>query len=232
MNRLIVPILLVLAGYHLSAHAGVVVGGTRLIYKGEVQDASIGLENTGKESFLVQSWVEDEKGGSAQSVFLVTPPLFRMGPESSNLLRVVKMSSLPEDKESLFWFNVRSIPSTNNKVDANQLTLSVQSRIKLIYRPEALLGVAIDKVAANLTWRCDDRGGRVTNDSQYYMNFASVVINGVEVKAPGYVAPGQSKHFEVPNPAVSCAISWQVINDYGSAGQVHSNHGVAKRSRG
>ncbi|MFP3541429.1 fimbria/pilus periplasmic chaperone, partial [Pseudomonas sp. SIMBA_044] len=84
------------------------------------------------------------KGGDAQSVFLVTPPLFKMAPESASLLRVIKIGNLPEDRESLFWLNVRSIPSVKSGVDANQLTLSVQSRMKLIYRPQALLANTVD----------------------------------------------------------------------------------------
>jgi fimbrial chaperone protein len=205
------------------AHAGVVVGGTRLVFKGAVKDTSIGLENTDKSAFLVQAWVEDEKGGDAQSVFLVTPPLFKMAPESASLLRVIKIGNLPEDRESLFWLNVRSIPSVKSGVDANQLTLSVQSRMKLIYRPQALLANTVDAMAAGLQWHCRGASLGVSNPTKYYMNFASVKVSGVEIKTPGWVAPGESKTFAGAVSGTACEVKWQVINDYGSAGQVHAN---------
>lgn len=205
------------------AQAGVVVGGTRMVYRGGVKDASIGLENTSNDSYLVQAWVEDPRGGDARAVFMVTPPLFKMAPQSASLLRVINTGSLPEDRESLFWLNVRSIPSIKSGVDINQLTLSVQSRIKLIYRPAALFASTVDAVAAGLQWRCVGSDLSVSNPSKYYMNFASVKANGVEVKAPGFVAPGGAKSFAGAVSGAGCSVSWQVINDYGSAGRLHVN---------
>lgn len=205
------------------AQAGVVVGGTRLVFKGSAKDASISLENTEKTAYLVQSWIDDETDGNAKAAFLVTPPLFRLAPQSSNLLRVIRTGTLPADRESLFWLNVRSIPAQSAPGGAqnNQLTLSVQSRIKLIYRPPALLEQSVDEAAAGLRWRCAADGLWVENPSAYYMNFASVKLDGVAQKAPGFVAPGASKRY--PGRSAACAVSWQVINDYGSAGQVHDN---------
>lgn len=222
MRPVFVAAFLLISSAMQAAQAGVVVGGTRLVYKGAAKDASIGLENTDKDAFLVQSWVEDEKGGDAQSVFLVTPPLFKMLPESASLLRVIKTANLPEDRESLFWLNVRSIPSIKDRADANQLTLSVQARMKLIYRPQALLGQTVDQASEGLKWQCAGSSLSVSNPTQYYMNFASVKVNGKGVDTPGFVGPGASKSFAGAVSGSDCAVSWQVINDYGSAGQVRS----------
>lgn len=220
MRRMFISVLLMLALCQVS-HAGVVVGGTRLVYKGGMGDASFGLENTGKESYLIQAWVEDEKGGDAQSSFLLTPPLFKMAGESSSLLRVVKVGDLVEDRESLFWLNVRAIPAVEGAIDSNRLTLSVQSRVKLIYRPESMRESQVDVAADGLEWSCSGAGLSVRNPTKHYMNFASVALAGVEVKEPGFVAPGQSKVFAVAVGS-GCGVTWRIINDYGSAGRVHS----------
>jgi P pilus assembly chaperone PapD len=49
--------------------------------------------------------------------------------------------SLPEDRESVFWLNVKSIPATDDSVPHNNvLQVVVKSRLKLFYRPAGLEG--------------------------------------------------------------------------------------------
>ncbi|EPX2491959.1 molecular chaperone [Klebsiella michiganensis] len=103
-----------------TSQAGVVVGGTRLIYEGGKKEASINLSNPDKNIYLIQSWVDSEgrgKGTQAEKApFIVTPPLFRLDSNQQNILRIVRAGgNLPEDKESLFWLNIKSIPSARRK---------------------------------------------------------------------------------------------------------------------
>lgn len=52
-----------------TSQAGVVVGGTRLIYDGGKKEASINLSNPDKNIYLIQSWVDSEgKGKNAQGL--------------------------------------------------------------------------------------------------------------------------------------------------------------------
>ncbi len=44
--------------------------------------------------------------------------------------------TLPSDRESLFYYNVREIPPKTGK--ANTLQIALQTRIKLFWRPKAL----------------------------------------------------------------------------------------------
>lgn len=46
------------------------------------------------------------------------------------------MNTLPQDRESLFYFNLREIPPKSSK--PNTLQLALQTRIKLFYRPAPL----------------------------------------------------------------------------------------------
>lgn len=72
-----------------TSQAGVVVGGTRLIYDGGKKEASINLSNPDKNIYLIQSWVDSEgKGKNAQAEkapFIVTPPLFRLDSNQQNI---------------------------------------------------------------------------------------------------------------------------------------------------
>ncbi len=58
-----------------------------------------------------------------------------------NTLRIIDATNnqLPQDRESLFWMNVKAIPSMDkSKLSDNTLQLAIISRIKLYYRPAKL----------------------------------------------------------------------------------------------
>ncbi|VXD04565.1 exported hypothetical protein [Enterobacterales bacterium 8AC] len=83
------------------AQAGVIVGGTRLIYDGDKKESSLSVKNPDKTPYLIQTWIETT-GGAEKAPFIVTPPLFRLDGGRENVLRVVRTGgNLPEDKESL-----------------------------------------------------------------------------------------------------------------------------------
>ncbi len=94
-----------------QAAAGVVVGGTRLVYPGGKKEATITVKNPDDIPYLVQSWVNADLEGNVKAPFLVTPPLFRLNGGKENTLRVVKTAqALPEDRESVFWLSVKTVP--------------------------------------------------------------------------------------------------------------------------
>ncbi|CDL40775.1 Pi-fimbriae chaperone protein [Citrobacter freundii] len=71
---------------------------------------------------------------------MVLPPLQRINGGQKGIARVTKTSginALPQDRESLFYLNVREIPPKPDK--PNVLQLAMQSRIKLFYRPTAIV---------------------------------------------------------------------------------------------
>ncbi|EDR8058035.1 molecular chaperone [Salmonella enterica subsp. salamae] len=125
-----------------STQAGVIIGGTRIIYNGDKKETSISVKNPDKSSYLIQSWSDAGEKSSDKSPFMVTPPLFRLGAGQENNLRIIRTGgNLPEDRESLYWMNIKSIPSTTEKQDnVNTLQIAVKTRIKLIYRPQSLAG--------------------------------------------------------------------------------------------
>lgn len=55
------------------------------------------------------------------------------------------ISKLPQDRESLFYFNLREIPPRSEK--ANVLQIALQTKIKLFYRPAAI------KTRPNEVWQ-------------------------------------------------------------------------------
>lgn len=58
-------------------------------------------------------------------------------------------ASLPKDRETLFYFNVREIPPKSDK--ENVLQVALQSRLKLFYRPESIKKKANDRSEEKIT---------------------------------------------------------------------------------
>ncbi|PVZ82618.1 long polar fimbrial chaperone LpfB [Serratia sp. S1B] len=200
--------------------AGVIVGGTRLIYDGNKKESSLSVSNPDKKAYLMQSWVETT-GGVEKAPFIITPPLFRLDGGQENVLRVVRAGgNLPTDKESLFWMNIKAIPSSEENSDKNTLQLAIKTRIKLIYRPQGLQGTP-DEVADKLTWQRSGNELVVTNPTPFYMNFNNVSVAGKRLENATFVAPGTSAKFALPNGVSGGKVSWNIINDYGGAGKEH-----------
>lgn len=202
---------------------GVTVGGTRLIYDGGKKEASLSVTNSDSNPYLIQSWAEMPNDGGDKAPFIVTPPLFRLDAGQQNLLRVVrKAGRLPEDRESLYWLNVKSIPAINPKKDTdNTLQIAVKTRIKLIYRPSALKGVPED-VTDKLTWSQSGNKLTVNNPTPFVMNFQQVKVGRDEVKNVSFVGPMSSATFTTPT-AASGAVSWRIITDFGGVGSEHTS---------
>ncbi|EDT6764386.1 molecular chaperone [Salmonella enterica subsp. enterica] len=204
-----------------TAQAGVVVGGTRIIYNGDKKETSISVKNPDKSSYLIQSWSDSGENSTAKSPFMVTPPLFRLGAGQENMLRIIRTgSSLPEDKESLFWMNIKSIPATKKQDNVNTLQIAVKTRIKLIYRPQAL-SQQPENVTEKLIWKRSGSNLTVTNPTAYYMNFSTLKVGNSTVKDATYVAPMSTATFTLPAGSTTGDVRWTLISDYGSAGNEH-----------
>lgn len=200
------------------AQAGLVLGGTRLIFDGKRQEASMKVTNSGNKPTLVQSWVSNDSDDKKTNVFLVTPPLFRLEPESSNTLRVVLMKPLPQDRESLYWLNVKGIPPTDPNAE-NVLTFAINTQIKLIYRPTSLVNAenaynSYKKVVFAL-----EKGKLIAkNPTGYYINLQELKLGNTEL-ATRTIAPFSQIDWNIKNNP-SKMVRWNSVNDYGGYTEV------------
>ncbi|HEY0211929.1 molecular chaperone [Acerihabitans sp.] len=198
----------------VQAQAGVVVGGTRVVYDAGRKEASISVSNPDSRPFLIQSWIDNERDkDTARVPFIITPPLFRLDAQQENVLRIVRAGgNLPTDRESVFWLNIKSIPSSDKNA-VNQLLISINTRIKLFYRPQNLAGNAGD---AYKTLNFSRQGGQLTarNPTPFYVSLASVSVSGQDIKYPGMIAPRGTLSWPLPAGARG-NVSWRAINEFG-----------------
>lgn len=212
----------ILMSLHSSASyaGGVGLGATRIIYPAETKQAALAVTNTDKKNvFLLQSWVESAEGLVTQD-FAITPPLFVIKKQSENTLRLVYGGPpLPEDRETLFWVNVKAIPSTDKEATEgkNQLRLAVVSRIKMFYRPEGLSGDSRD---AALNMKVNRVGEQVliNNPSAYFVNLVQLKV-GTQQLENTMVGPYSEVKVDIPMKAAG-EISYSFVSDYGGVVKV------------
>ncbi|WP_333497378.1 fimbria/pilus periplasmic chaperone [Kluyvera sp. CHPC 1.251] len=210
-----------------SAQASVVIGGTRLIFNGANKVATITVENKDKVTNIVQSWITSLEPTSAkQNLFVATPPLFKLKASEQGTVRIVRTGgTLPEDRESMFWLNVKGIPASENIADKNVVQFAINSRIKLIYRPSSLQDANVEDYASKLQWSQDGDGVKVNNTSPMYLSFSKVTVDGKDVSGSWFVAPFSTLRIPVLGASKRLgnrAVIWSVINDYGMSGKKYT----------
>lgn len=213
-----------------SATAGMTISGTRIIFPGVEREHTVRTNNRSSSPLLVQVWVDDgNKTADINSVkvpFTVTPPVYRVEPGKGQSVRLIYNGmNLPQDRESVFWFNMLEIPPENDagkKID--QLELAFRTRIKIFYRPAILKSSGLQNIS-QLKWEVIslEKGIRVNNPTPYYISFDTAYINAGGMKYPltsEMIAPFSSREM-VPvrtksRPTKIDSIAVRLINDYGS----------------
>ena len=204
-----------------SAFSGVEIGGTRLIYNGTGHQAAISVSNPDNTPYLIQSWVsKNENSDDGDSLFVTTPPLFKLNPYAQNSVRVMLAgNAVPQDRESVYWLNIKSIPSSSAEAK-NELLIAVKSKMKLFYRPAGLKG---DPSLAYQQLTFSAAGGKLSvhNPTPYSVSLYDVKVNGKELAKPPMVLPFQT--LSLPQTTVASGeVSWRAINDFGGITAQHN----------
>lgn len=154
---------------------------------------------------------------------MVLPPLQRINGGQKGIARVTKTSginALPQDRESLFYLNVREIPPKPDK--PNVLQLAMQSRIKLFYRPTAIVPETPGAVWQNqLIFHKQGQRWTVDNPTPYFVTLIGLSRKpeaqggGRLTDFPGIMIPPKSSlDFKVSDASVS-QFSMMYVNDFG-----------------
>ena len=198
-----------------SSIADIVISGTRVIYKSDQKSVNVRLENKGNNPLLVQSWLDtgddNAEPGSITVPFTATPPVSRIDAKRGQTIKLMytASTSLPKDRESVFWFNVLEVPpKPDAEKVANQslLQLAFRTRIKLFYRPDGLKGNPSE-----------------ANPTPYYVSFSSGDLEASGKRYPidvKMIAPFSDEVMKVTGlngKANSAKVHFYAINDFGGA---------------
>ncbi|EAM0984071.1 fimbrial chaperone [Salmonella enterica] len=218
-----------------ASWASVTILGSRIIYPSTASSVDVQLKNNDAIPYIVQTWFDDgdmntSPENSSAMPFIATPPVFRIQPKAGQVVRVIynNTKKLPQDRESVFWFNVLQVPPTNIGSDSgqNKMLVMLRSRIKLFYRPDGL--GKPDNLAKKLQIKTVNDGsgksGIVIVNSQPW--FAS--LSNLNVKANGasynldadMIAPFSSQTWWLPGKrslkSFSGTVTVTLVNDLGA----------------
>ncbi|CAB3785060.1 fimbria/pilus periplasmic chaperone [Pararobbsia alpina] len=228
-----------LSATSFSSTASVVISGTRVIYTLAEKEQTVRLSNDGKQSALVQIWLDDgdikADPNTAKAPFLVSPPISRIDPGKGQSIRLIHTGEpVPQDVESIYYFNLLEVPpKPNAEQEAGQLLqFAFRTRIKLFLRPPGLEGEA-DEAAAKVTWkveRHDDTWEVIaSNPTPYHVTFLNVDLKSAGAiatdAAGGMINPRGMTTFKpkgANSPASWTTLEYRFVNDHGgvTTGQV------------
>jgi P pilus assembly protein, chaperone PapD len=207
------------------ARAALIVDRSRLIYNEGEKSISLNVTNrSAQDPYLAQGWMEDVNEKKLTSPLIVLPPVQRVEADSKTMVRLQALpdiGSLPKDRESVFFFNLREIPPKSDK--PNTLTLAMQTRLKVFYRPKALkVDPMADTVPGIDTLSLTLLGDKyqINNPTPYYFSFvelrSSLKGRGLEDFEPVMVSPKGVATVNVSAARVGNAPVLMFVNDYGS----------------
>ncbi|ANK00918.1 fimbria/pilus periplasmic chaperone [Serratia plymuthica] len=213
-----------------QAQAAIALDRTRVIFDGGQNSVSLNISNQNKQlPYLAQAWLEDGEGNKVQSPLVVLPPVQRVEPGKPSQVKIQALlaaKQLPQDRETLYYFNLREIPPKSDK--PNTLQIALQTRIKLFYRPAA---IAPQQNAApwqeQLTLTKQGDKYQVNNSTPYYITIIDAAskkgVEGVKGFEPLMVPPKGNISLGVSAAALGGAPVLTYINDYGGRPQLTFN---------
>jgi len=208
-----------------QASAGIMLNGTRIILNADERSASTIVSNLTSSDYAVQTWVNDAADSKDRlSPFIAMPALFKVRAGEEQVVRIIKTpGQLPEDRESVFYFNAQEIPVLQQQQE-NALKVAVRTRVKLFYRPGNLPGSA-QQAPGQLSWKLLKQPSgtvlRVTNPSAYHVTFIGIRVmeggNAIELQDVDMVAPKSSQDYPLNHRFKSgtATVEFSIINDYG-----------------
>ncbi|MDM3379286.1 fimbria/pilus periplasmic chaperone [Citrobacter sp. Cb003] len=207
------------------AQAALTVDRSRLVLNEGDKSVSLSIRNANtQDPYLAQGWLEDGNENKIQGPLMVLPPVQRVEAGGKTLIRIQELpevANLPKDRESIFYFNLREIPPKNEQ--PNVLTLAIQTRMKVFWRPKALkVDPYATMVPGTETVVLEKQNNQylVNNPTPYHLTFVegrrSEKGRGVENFEPTMVAPKSKTLLGVSASILGNTPALVFINDYGS----------------
>ena len=205
-----------------TANGAVSMDRTRVIFDGDQKSVSLNISNNNKQlPYLAQGWIENTEGQKIQSPLVLLPPVQRLEPGKSSQVKIEALpaiNALPQDRESLFYFNLREIPPKSDK--PNTLQIALQTRVKLFYRPKAIV-----PEKNNTPWQekltLEKQGEQyiLKNPTPYYVTIINATANTKSTNGkeftPVMVPPFSQDNLGVNVSLLGSSPVLTYINDFG-----------------
>lgn len=204
------------------AQAALTLDSTRLVHSSDKRSSALVVANPSKNTFAAQAWVNTASDDTTTSVPMLTAPnLFRLEPGGEQVVQInVLPNELPDDRESLFYFNVQELPERDPDA-RNVLNIALRTRIKVFYRPSQIKELPQSR-HADLQWTVQHVDGKrqlvVDNPSPFYFTFGRLEVNGTALDPKEMAVPLGRQHYPLPATlaeARKIEVTFNIINDHG-----------------
>ncbi|MGC5701953.1 fimbria/pilus periplasmic chaperone [Pseudomonas sp. NFXW11] len=236
MTRPTLFIALAFALFQTQAQAALALGSSRIIIQAPQTQAVVMVHNRSAHApYLAQSWVENAQGQKTEGLPLVAlPPIQRLESTQSNQLKVQvlpRVAGLPQDRETLFYLNVREIPPRSEK-NQEGIQIALQRRVKLLYRPERIrpLNVGITSPWMSAVTLSRETGGDwwLNNVTPYHVTIIEALGDGAEKSVvEGFqameLAPYSAQRLDGKVRSTAWPPRLVYINDFGGRALVSFN---------
>jgi P pilus assembly chaperone PapD len=210
-----------------QAQAAIALDRTRAVFEGGEKSLSMSISNDNKQlPYLAQAWIEDINGKKIQTPLTIVPPLQRVEPGAKSQVKIQSLpavNTLAQDRETLYYFNLREIPPRSGK--PNTLQLALQTRIKVFYRPKAL--IADESLAPwqeKLTLTRAGDSYHINNPTPYYITISDGTSTIGGKTATGFqslmLAPKSNETLKASAKALGNNPVLTYINDFGGRVQL------------
>jgi chaperone protein EcpD len=221
----LVSLALLLSVVSPVSEAALTVSTTRVVFQSDKRSASVIVSNPSKKPYAVQTWVNTQADDTTTAVpFVASPPLFRLDPGKEQQVQINGLpGDLPNDRESLFFFNVQEIPQVEAD-QVNVLNIALRTRLKLFYRPVELKDNPMTRLK-DIGFRIVQKHGKshlvAANPSPFHVTFArlEVIANGKteKLESPQMLGPLGTREYPLKTPVGAAAqVLFTTINDYGA----------------
>lgn len=110
--------------------------------------------------------------------------------------------------------NVKSIPPSDPNAK-NNLNISINNKIKLIYRPVAVPTLDAEKAYEKLHFEKQGNSLKAKNPTPYYISFGDLTVGNKTLENPGMVPPMGEASWNISGIQAN-KVTWNSVNDYGS----------------
>ncbi|MCF5708096.1 fimbria/pilus periplasmic chaperone [Pseudomonas syringae] len=208
-----------------AAQAALTVNATRVVFASDKRSTSVIISNPSDRPFAVQTWVNTSADDATTIVpFAPTPTLFRLNPGKEQQVQINGLpNDLPDDRESLFYFNVQEIPQADS-TQSNVLNIALRTRLKLFYRPAGLTDNPTARLK-HLQWSVKRVSGKTlltgTNPTPFHVSFIRLDVTAggktEKIKQAAMLEPMTSRTYELDGLHASSdmQVVFSSINDYG-----------------
>lgn len=166
------------------ALAAFTLNGTRFIYEEGKKNISLEVSNNAKDTYGGQVWIDNISQNKADVFMVPSPPFFKVDAGKKQIMCLMNVNpSLPADRESMFRINVQEIPPKPKQTEGSVIAIAMNTQVKLIYRPKALVA---GRKEAEKQLTTVQKEGRVwlKNPTPYYFAVTTLKVNGKTVAIP------------------------------------------------